>query len=60
MRTAHVCVALQAFAVILTADILLGYHSEEGWASFINLFTRHYGYEVEVGGQSLVGGTAHR
>ena len=41
--------SLQAFFVILTAVILLGYHSEEGWASFINIFTRHYGYEVEVG-----------
>ena len=39
---------LQAFLIILFADILLGYHSEEGWASAINLFANHYGYEIEV------------
>ena len=29
-------------------DILLGYHSEEGWTAAIHLITGHYGYEVEV------------
>eukprot|EP01026_Neomeris_dumetosa_P051236 TRINITY_DN45057_c0_g1_i10.p1 TRINITY_DN45057_c0_g1~~TRINITY_DN45057_c0_g1_i10.p1 ORF type:complete len:395 (-),score=44.47 TRINITY_DN45057_c0_g1_i10:860-2044(-) len=37
----------KAFLVILAADILLGYHSEEGWTAAINLFTEHYGKEVE-------------
>eukprot|EP01023_Acetabularia_acetabulum_P050217 TRINITY_DN5411_c0_g2_i2.p1 TRINITY_DN5411_c0_g2~~TRINITY_DN5411_c0_g2_i2.p1 ORF type:complete len:424 (-),score=97.23 TRINITY_DN5411_c0_g2_i2:773-2020(-) len=37
----------KAFLVILVADILLGYHSEEGWTAAINLFTEHYGQEVE-------------
>jgi hypothetical protein len=30
-------------------DILLGYHSEEGWTAAIHLLTKHYGIEVEVG-----------
>lgn len=30
-------------------DILLGYHSEEGWTAAIRMLTRHYGYEVENG-----------
>ena len=29
-------------------DILLGYHSEEGWTAAIHLLTKHYGIEVEV------------
>lgn len=29
-------------------DILLGYHSEEGWTAAIHLLTGHYGLEVEV------------
>jgi hypothetical protein len=29
-------------------DILLGYHSEEGWTAAIHLITGHYGYETEV------------
>ncbi len=29
-------------------DILLGYHSEEGWTAAIHLLTGHYGIEVEV------------
>ena len=29
-------------------DILLGYHSEEGWTAAIHLVTGHYGAEVEV------------
>jgi hypothetical protein len=31
------------------ADILLGYHSEEGWTAFLRLFSGHYGLEAEVG-----------
>lgn len=32
------------------ADILLGYHSEEGWTAFLRIFSGHYGLEAEVGG----------
>lgn len=35
-------------------DILLGYHSEEGWTAAIHLITGHYGYEVEVRMQCLL------
>ncbi len=38
----------KAFIIIAVTDILLGYHSEEGWTAAIHLFTGHYGYEVEV------------
>lgn len=30
------------------ADILLGYHSEEGWTAFLRIFSGHYGLEAEV------------
>lgn len=33
------------------ADILLGYHSEEGWTATLRLFSGHYGLEAEVGGR---------
>lgn len=32
------------------ADILLGYHSEEGWTATLRLFSGHYGLEAEVRG----------
>ena len=38
----------KAFMIIATTDILLGYHSEEGWTAAIHLITSHYGSEVEV------------
>ena len=38
---------LQAFLVVLVANTLLGYHSEEGWASHSHLLTCHYDYNVE-------------
>ncbi|CAG9467682.1 unnamed protein product [Pedinophyceae sp. YPF-701] len=38
----------KAFALITVADILLGYHSEEGWLTLIDLIVRHYGWEVEM------------
>ena len=34
--------------LIAGTDILLGYHSEEGWTAAIHLLTGHYGLEVEV------------
>lgn len=41
----------KAFLIILTTDILLGYHSEEGWTAFLRIFSGHYGLEAE--GESL-------
>lgn len=38
----------KAFLIIAATDILLGYHSEEGWTAAIHLITNHYGQEVEV------------
>ncbi len=38
----------KAFMIIASTDILLGYHSEEGWTAAIRLITNHYGSEVEV------------
>lgn len=38
----------KAFMIIASTDILLGYHSEEGWTAAIRLITAHYGSEVEV------------
>lgn len=40
----------KAFLIILITDILLGYHSEEGWTAFLRIASRHYGVEPEVGG----------
>ena len=39
----------KAFIIIAVTDILLGYHSEEGWTAAIRMLTSHYGYETEVG-----------
>jgi hypothetical protein len=38
----------KAFVLILVADILMGYHSEEGWTAGILLLSEHYGIEPEV------------
>lgn len=37
----------KAFMIIASTDILLGYHSEEGWTAAIKIITNHYGSEVE-------------
>ncbi|GMH32934.1 hypothetical protein BSKO_00768 [Bryopsis sp. KO-2023] len=37
----------KAFMIILLADILLGYHSEEGWTAAIRVISGHYGKEPE-------------
>ncbi|KAK9868997.1 hypothetical protein WJX84_006948 [Apatococcus fuscideae] len=37
----------KAFIIIAVTDILLGYHSEEGWTAAIRMLTGHYGYETE-------------
>jgi hypothetical protein len=47
---------LSAVMCCVATDILLGYHSEEGWTAAIHLLTGHYGLEVEV---SLAESTAH-
>jgi hypothetical protein len=38
----------KAFMLILIADILMGYHSEEAWTSSIELITEHYSLEPQV------------
>jgi hypothetical protein len=37
----------KAFIIILLTDIFLGYHSENGWETIVELFLDHYGLEVE-------------
>jgi len=37
----------KAVMIILIADTLLGYHSEEGWTGLIELVCGHYGFEAE-------------
>lgn len=43
------CVAdtAKAFLIILGTDILLGYHSEEGWTAALTLLSGHYGWHAE-------------
>jgi len=33
----------QAFLLLLLSDVLVGYHSSEGWATALELLSRHYG-----------------
>lgn len=40
----------KAVLIILIADTLLGYHSEEGWTALIELLVGHYGFEAEEEG----------
>jgi hypothetical protein len=35
----------QAFLLLLCSDILVGYHSSEGWATWLTLVADHYGIE---------------
>ena len=37
-------------------DILLGYHSEEGWTATLRILSGHYGLEAEVRWRWLAGG----
>ncbi|KAF3437254.1 hypothetical protein FNV43_RR20007 [Rhamnella rubrinervis] len=37
----------KAFLIILITDIFLGYHSESGWQTLIEIFVEHYGFEVD-------------
>jgi hypothetical protein len=36
----------KAFLIILVTDILLGYHSEEGWTAGLHLLSYHYGWHA--------------
>jgi len=40
----------KAVMIILIADTLLGYHSEEGWTGLIELVLGHYGFEADEEG----------
>ena len=44
----------KAFMIIASTDILLGYHSEEGWTAAIRLITNHYGSETEASSLLLI------
>lgn len=37
----------KAFLIILTTDIFLGYHSESGWQTLVEVIFEHYGFEVD-------------
>uniref|UniRef100_A0A1J3GVK1 Chloroplast envelope membrane protein n=1 Tax=Noccaea caerulescens TaxID=107243 RepID=A0A1J3GVK1_NOCCA len=37
----------KAFLIILITDIFLGYHSESGWETLLEILMEHYGLEVE-------------
>lgn len=37
----------KAFVIILFTDIFLGYHSETGWETIIDMFLEHYGLESD-------------
>ncbi|KAK7308359.1 hypothetical protein VNO77_41961 [Canavalia gladiata] len=37
----------KAFLIILISDIFLGYHSESGWQTLIEIIVEHYGLEVD-------------
>eukprot|EP00897_Mesotaenium_endlicherianum_P001227 jgi/Mesen1/1131/ME000123S00296 len=38
----------KAFIIILLTDIFLGYHSQSGWETVIELFLDHYGLESDI------------
>ncbi|KAH6817290.1 CemA-like proton extrusion protein-like protein, partial [Perilla frutescens var. frutescens] len=37
----------KAFMIILITDIFLGYHSESGWQTLLEVMVEHYGLEVD-------------
>lgn len=39
----------KAFLIILVTDIFLGYHSESGWQTLLEILVEHYGFEVDAG-----------
>ncbi|GFP84458.1 chloroplast envelope membrane protein [Phtheirospermum japonicum] len=36
----------KAFLIILITDIFLGYHSESGWETLLEIIVEHYGFEL--------------
>jgi hypothetical protein len=44
----------KAFILILVADVLMGYHSEEGWTAALELLADHYAIEVPVRSSMLL------
>lgn len=38
----------KAFLIILVTDIFLGYHSESGWQTLLEILVDHYGLEVDT------------
>lgn len=47
----------KAVMIILIADTMLGYHSEEGWTGLFELILGHYGVEAEEEGVVIFVGT---
>ncbi|XP_021278497.1 chloroplast envelope membrane protein isoform X1 [Herrania umbratica] len=37
----------KAFLIILSTDIFLGYHSESGWQTLLEIIVEHYGLQVD-------------
>ncbi|XP_071729703.1 protein DAY-LENGTH-DEPENDENT DELAYED-GREENING 1, chloroplastic-like [Rutidosis leptorrhynchoides] len=37
----------KAFLIILITDIFLGYHSESGWQTLLEIIVEHYGFDVD-------------
>ncbi|CAA3017648.1 chloroplast envelope membrane isoform X1 [Olea europaea subsp. europaea] len=37
----------KAFLIILMTDIFLGYHSESGWQTLLEVLVEHYGLQVD-------------
>lgn len=37
----------KAFFIILVTDIFLGYHSESGWQTLLEIIVEHYGFDVD-------------
>lgn len=37
----------KAFMIILVTDIFLGYHSESGWQTLLEIIVEHYGFEFD-------------
>ncbi|KAL6194975.1 PREDICTED: chloroplast envelope membrane protein [Fragaria vesca subsp. vesca] len=37
----------KAFLIILITDIFLGYHSESGWQTLLEIFVEHYGLQID-------------
>lgn len=37
----------KAFLIILITDIFLGYHSESGWQTLLEIIVEHYGFDID-------------